>query len=516
MSLLIAVQSIINRFRAEENQPVPKKSRPKSSPSISTTAVKDTDIAQKTFIVQSPTYTEQSKQESQQVDKNRYNLLTTLLEKVDLSSPPGLAGDICNDVGNFERRPLPSIRPAVALTLLALIAEKQINIQGEKVTFYSLVIALSASGKEALQRYIKAMTKALGISHSLCPEPRSDKNIMLDLLENNQVLYVLDEAHKFFGKALSKKSASFEAAIGDLLMELKTSDNFLPARSVVGEVTKSLEAELTRINSIKIKSPKKVEREKEIESKLKTIDCGIENPLVNLLSFSTPRNSAFIVNIDTIMSGFIGRLFLFSGEENRTKLKRSKSFIVAKKPSLSIIQRCKQCMGSNQQITLAKDCEKLIDLITDYFEDDSRLNHEHMGALYARGTEHVLNIASILAIETKQINSDMLCYATRMFLQNIRFCEKELSKKLKYGNDELLKSAARVAKRVTQSKGPQTIAVIANHFLKCNSQVRQEIENGNSEQHIQLIQSLVNQNKLIEADFTVNKIPRYMYKEPIK
>ncbi|MDO6711170.1 hypothetical protein Q4567_10590 [Aliiglaciecola sp. 2_MG-2023] len=113
-----------------------------------------------------------------------YNLLPSYvnecLSEIDLSKPPGLAGDICLDLERIEYRALPELRPIVALLTLSAIVSRN-TTRNVKLNVYVIATALSASGKEAHQNYLKQALKELNLDESLHETPRSDCNGQINL-----------------------------------------------------------------------------------------------------------------------------------------------------------------------------------------------------------------------------------------------------------------------------------------------------------------------------------------------
>lgn len=421
---------------------------------------------------------------------------------VNLTMPPGIAGEICEDLARFERRKLEALRAACALGLLSLLGHKSTTQSGEKISFYALCVAPSAAGKEAHLRYFRAACAECGISQSLCPEPRSDKQVMQDLVESTPLVYLLDEAHKFFSAALDTKSTNtYMSAVGDLLLELKTTNLFKVPRSVKTAYGADVKSAVSRLEEKETLTPNELEHLKSQKKLLSFFEDGIPNPQLWVIGYTTPMKSAFFVNEDTINSGFIGRVYLFPGEENRTPM--DFEFLKNRQPastvSKELLPRFKEIMESDVDITLSEQSEELLREIFEFFEADHRVNHEHLGSLYARGIEHVLNIASILALETRVIDEEMLLYGTKLYLHSIKTAHAELSNKISDSSQQLLKSADKVVKRIT-ANGPASIGVLANHFEKCNAQVRNMRKKGHNRVHYDQLQKLINERRLVEKD----------------
>lgn len=428
--------------------------------------------------------------------------LEARIKLIDLTKPPGIAGEICEDLARFERRKLAALRAACALGLLSLLGHKSKTQSGEKISFYALCVAPSAAGKEAHLRYFRATCEECGISQSLCAEPRSDKQVMQDLVESTPLVYLLDEAHKFFGAALDTKSTNtYMSAVGDLLLELKTTNLFKVPRSVKNAYGADVKSAVSRLEEKEALTPNDLEQLKSQKKLLSFFEEGIPNPQVWVIGYTTPMKSAFFVNEDTINSGFIGRVYLFPGEENRTPM--DFEFMKDRRPASTVSQellpRFKEIMENGVEITLSEQSKELLREIFEFFEADHRVNHEHLGSLYARGIEHVLNIASILALETRVINEEMLLYGTKLYLHSIMTAQAELSNKISDSSQQLLKSADKVVKRIT-ADGPASLGVLANHFEKCNAQVRKMRKNGHDRVHYDQLQKLISERKLVEKD----------------
>lgn len=424
------------------------------------------------------------------------------IKQVKLTTPPGLAGEICEDLARMERRKLEALRPACALGLLSLLGYRSKTLAGEKMSFYALCVAPSAAGKEAHLRYFRAACEVCDMSQAYRAEPRSDKQVMQDLVESTPLVYLLDEAHKFFGAALDAKSTNtYMSAVGDLLLELKTTNLFKVPRSVRASYENDVKKVIAKLEAKDTLTPNELEQLDNQKKLLSFFENGIPNPQLWVIGYTTPMKSAFFVNEDTISSGFIGRVYLFPGEENRTPMdfESTKTSTRASTVSKELIPRFKAIMESNVDITLSEKGENLFREIFKFFESDHRVNHEHLGSLYARGIEHVLNIASILALETRVINEEMLLYGTKLYLHSINAAHSELSNKISDSYQQLLKSADKVVKRIT-ADGPLSLGVLANHFEKCNVQIRNMRKKGNDSVHYEQLKKLISAGKLIEKD----------------
>jgi hypothetical protein len=107
-----------------------------------------------------------------------------LLEQVSLLSPPDIAGTICDELERYERRPVPELRPLTALAALSMANYNRKAYGGGNLHFQGLGVAKSSSGKEAHIGFTKKLLAGIGLADKVATKPRSDKNIYLDLIDN--------------------------------------------------------------------------------------------------------------------------------------------------------------------------------------------------------------------------------------------------------------------------------------------------------------------------------------------
>ncbi|RHW76460.1 hypothetical protein [Colwellia sp. RSH04] len=434
------------------------------------------------------------------INNELYSSFRGLMDKmkdIDVDMPPGLAGDMCKDIARGERRRLPTLRPAAVLAILSALSRNRLNSDGEKMTFFAMATALSASGKEAHQRYIKDILTTLNLQGMLCGKPRSDKNIMLDLYEHKDILYSIDEGHELFDKALSSTSNSCESGMGDLLLELKTSSLYTLSGNHARELSAPIIKSLKLLKDKSTVSDKDTQNIQDLEIRLSHIQNGMPHPFVSLISYSTPIKADFIVNLETILSGFVGRFYYWRGPDVRGKLLKK---LESSSPCEDIIERCDRINGLDYQIEMSPDCDELMDQIVDYFEQDEMLNHEQLGAIYARGSEQIKQVASLLAVETGEISSEMLLYSTRIFIDNVNCYMEVLNKKLEHDENQVFDSVEKIVLNVSEKYGPVKKGFMANQIDKRNATVRKARKEKDSKYHYQLIDRLIESGLIVEVD----------------
>lgn len=385
-----------------------------------------------------------------------------------------------------------------------MLSRKRLNMDGEKMTFFAMITALSGSGKEAHQRYVKKLMTAIGHNDMFHGKPRSDRNIMLDLFESLGAVYLLDEGHELFHKALSSKSASYETGMGDLLLELKTTSLYILSGNYVREIGGKISKEIERLGKKVSRTQHEESHLLKLEKSAEYIKNGMDNPYLSLVSYSTPTKADSIINLDTIFSGFIGRFFYFRGQNYRSKLVKPSIC----RPSTHIFDRCKVLNGLNEQIKLSSNCEELLKQITEYFDQDKLLNHTQLGSIYARATEQIKQMASLLAVETGVVTAEQLLYSARYFQKNMDYYEEVINKKFVDDQQKLLQSADEIIKQTSQKSGPVSKGVLANQLDKRNSSIRKIRSEQDSKYHYKLINILIEQGKVIEKE---GKYLHHMY-----
>lgn len=434
------------------------------------------------------------------INNELYSSFRGLMDKIkdiDVDMPPGLAGDMCKDIARGERRRLPTLRPAAVLAILSALSRNRLSSDGEKMTFFAMATALSASGKEAHQRYIKDILTTLNLQGMLCGKPRSDRNIMLDLFEHQKIVYAIDEGHELFDKALSEKSNSFESGMGDLLLELKTSSLYTLSGNLARELSAPVIKNLELLKGQSTLSEKDTEKIQDLEVRLAHIQNGMPHPFVSLISYSTPVKADFIVNLKTVLSGFVGRFYYWRGPNVRGKLLTKPE---SSGPCEEIIERCKRINGLDYKIEMSPDCDELVDQIVNYFEQDEMLNHEQLGAVYARGSEQIKHMASLLAVEEGKVSPEMLLYSTRVFIDNANSYMEVLNKKLEHDENHIFDSVEKIVLNVTEKYGPVKKGFMANQIDKRNGTVRKARKEKDSKYHYQLIDRLIESGLIVEVD----------------
>lgn len=390
-----------------------------------------------------------------------------ILSNVNPDFPPGLAGDICKDLAFFEKRFLVPTRPVAALAVIARLSAHRKLLGGTKVSFLALVSAESAMGKEAQIEYQKLMLHAVGLMDSIVGEPRSDKQMMECLAEYEHLIYILDEVHGMFDKAGSKSSSAHEKAMLNMLLTLSTTAMYQFPPRIKKDLIGKAEADLAEISN-------KLAADQDagiLEQKTRILDYlknGWRDPFLAFVGYSTPGKLDSLINKDNIQSGLIGR-FLFVRVFQRDKLNLA---TYSAGPAPELTQRCDALIKLTSEIQITDEAKQLLSHIISYYELNEHRNHPQLGAIYARGVEHVKRIASLLAMETSMITSEMLIYAMRVFQVNIDSCTEVINGASNTEDEEMTRLQNSVIKKL--STGSMKAGTLANALVKCSALIREK------------------------------------------
>lgn len=381
-----------------------------------------------------------------------------LYRDVSLSNPPGLAGAICDDLAKWEHRPIPELRPMVALNVLSLLCSSRLNGDGRQMSLFLIGIASSSAGKGNQIDYVKLLLSKLNLDEFIYSAPRSDKSIYVDLFESGKVLYMVDEVQSLFSGMLSKKSSEFTQSMLTLLMELNTASS----ATLPGNLKRELAVE----------------------------NGTMLNPFLGFSGYSTPSELAFILSERNIHSGLLGRFTFFPpGHVER----RKKSHSVSRQIGETVLTRCQQIVDEKAPVVMSDSASKALRLIDDLFDQDEYLNHARLGAIYARGGEHIKRTSFVLAAETGIVEENDILFSLRLFLNSIDACHISLNKTPQ--SENVTEKALAVAANVCADDWILK-SVLANKMTK-NCAVFRRMHKEDPGSHYKIIESLIDRNLLL-------------------
>lgn len=368
------------------------------------------------------------------------------LDDVDIDNPPGLAGDIVKYMKSRAHRELEGgAYSAMAVQCLAMAGSSVKAFRGGKLSLVTFTLGMSAAGKEMPQEVVKEILQHSNIN--IYGDIRSDKDVLrAAVYDDGRCFYVSDEAHKWIGGAI-KGADKNTASIPALLMNIATTSSLQLSRLHqegfrTDITTQKSRAEKTLLAKQDIKLGFNVDLEKEKIAKIdfeieklqqkvdecekmaKSLESGIKNPALNLAAFSTPQKLASIIDEDGIESGFLGRSLIFDCGVERVQKKSVSSFeawnmkkeeahedkmlLERIKAEVAMIAQMSDDIRKNEDSTdfygneckvIASDeANYMLFTIDQHYEQHRFLNHDRLGALYARIAERVMSVSSMLAL----------------------------------------------------------------------------------------------------------------------
>ncbi|MAF43485.1 MAG: hypothetical protein CMI54_04850 [Parcubacteria group bacterium] len=429
-----------------------------------------------------------------------------LKQSVDLYSPPGIAGDICNELAKCEKRDLKELRPISALTLLSSICRERCGYNVKKLNLMFLASADTGFGKEAHQNFIKEVLVKIGSEDLMSANPRSDKAFYTELASSGGSLYIMDEVHSFFDCITSGKASSYQIGMMRMILELNTSGLLIFPENIKNEILNKFDL---RIKSLETKEKLCVREEKELEYLLtafKKVKNGWPHPYMGFIGYSTPANLNRIITPQHISSGLIGRFIYLRSTGKSGKLTENPFTSMKSEDPMAkdFIKRIELIQKSKDSIGISEEARVILSFVLNYLELDSIRNHPVLGGLYRRGVERISQISSLLAMETGCINSEMACYATALFFDHVRVCEEVMTEASIDGDKQVINKAYNIVLD-TLKQGAKQKGFVANQLVKRCSDIRSKRVSCDKYEYV-ILNKLVEKNRIIEMNGTYKLI----------
>ena len=333
----------------------------------------------------------------------------------DITRPPGLAGEIAEDIAAGEVREQPRLRAVAALHELVIASKGKIKTpSGRKGTLLTTCIADSAGGKDRSQSHFKMIARDIDKGQHVFGRIASSKDIGRTLINHEGVAtFIIDECHGLFGVMSQKNGATYMAELGSEILSIysdrlkKFSDlDAINAKELLEKELKKLRAEVKDKGIVETEYRRReMQLEREI---LWPIQNGIEDPIFSMMCFSTPEKLASIICSENIGTGLIGRAIFIKGKDGRAR--KAKKFGHKTPPSL--IEKMKQIEKSAPTVARYEDTmvEQLAESLDDRFEE--LRNDVALGAVISRSFEQVEKVATALSAGNKGVITEaMLMWA---------------------------------------------------------------------------------------------------------
>lgn len=441
-------------------------------------------------------------------ENEQETLEPTPVEEVELLKPPGLAGEICDYMNLVARRPCPELYPLAALHLMALVGRHRKSIYTKKLNLMTLAIAPTASGKDKPQEIVKRMAKELKCSNMILGSAGSFKDMIYNLLEGDGAsLYIVDEVHSFLNSMKSKNAQSYETKMEAEILIMNTTELYtfrgMEKRSLLDRYkleAKELENKLEDVAGNSEKNEKLTHALNKTKRRIDWLENGLDSPFFSLMGHSVPERLDSFVQVDNIDSGFLGRTLITNCPETRRELCRNPvDDETSSRAMRNILARLETVKKSTTQVEADQAAQTELDRLIDWFDDDEQRNHPIVGGIYARATEHLYRIASILALEEGTITVDHVRYANALVRKSIEHVKHILLKAYansdKAGEREVMEHARYTILRNCKSRG-QPQSTLRQLVEKPKGWKALQAKTGTRDRFIELLEWMIIQKEL--------------------
>ena len=342
---------------------------------------------------------------------------------IDLTSPPGFAGDLASWIEDQSRRPRKRLAVAGSLTALGNVVGLRYvdDLSGVTGNIFAFCVAGSRTGKEAIQQAVATIHRAAGIAGATHGAIKSEQEIIRNLTRHQAALYVIDEIGIFLKKIKNAQgsggAAYLDGVIGMLMAAYSKGNDFM---LLTGDAKEDLRAALLKESA---QMQKRIDdgddgggyagrRKEQIEVALNGLDNGLERPFLSLIGFTTPVTFDSLVDYQSATNGFIGRALIFNERETVPRTKRGfrkramppqmaatlSQLFTAGEYDAQAVSRV-EYYGKRAVIPTDARAVAMLDAVTEWFEDEAEAHKGRTGleALYLGAYELVSKVSLVLA-----------------------------------------------------------------------------------------------------------------------
>ena len=347
---------------------------------------------------------------------------------VDVNSPPGTAGRVCDFIKETAHRRMDSLYPFAALHLMAAAGRHRSGYQGVKLNLMTLGIGLSAAGKEHPQSVVKSLASKVGMSRDIYGDAGSFKELVMNLIDGHgSSVYVIDEIHSFFGAMRSANAATYESKIEKEVLVMSATNLYTFRGMEKRQVAKLNSEELGRIEKKIVSAEGDDEKLAELkglaakyQEKCQFIEHGWPDPYFALMGHSVPARLDGLVSTSDIDGGLIGRSIIARCPEYREKLQEARLDAVDKafqeQGCIIALQDVKRRTGALQA---TKEAVAMFAEIVRYYDSEPMRNDPLLGAIYSRVPEQIYKVASIVALDGNEIAAEHVRYAYALLRSSV-------------------------------------------------------------------------------------------------
>ena len=249
------------------------------------------------------------------------------IKGVDLTTAPGLVGEVIDYINGCSRFPRNHLAVSAALMAISNIGGMRFKDEDQGVTanLFCFNVAGSATGKEAIQQAQNDLMVEAGMGTVSYGTIKSEQEIYRNITRHQATCYTIDE----FGITLNKieqaskgGSASYMGGVIGALMSIysKANGNLVLGADVIGDLIAELSKQIAVINKLIDNNEAKDYHHTKLASLLVLIESlrkgYIANPFLSVSGYTTPTTFNNLVTYQQATNGFIGRALIFEEKDN--------------------------------------------------------------------------------------------------------------------------------------------------------------------------------------------------------
>ena len=439
---------------------------------------------------------------------------TDLLDtsNVDLKRPVGFVGELAEWINSQCFFPRENLAVAAALSAVGAIGGLRYidAMDGFSANLYTLCVAGSSTGKEAIQQCYADCLRAAGMAAAMHGSIKSEQEIIRNLLRHQASHYCIDEFGIVLRKIVNagaKAGASYlEGVIGILMSVYSKACDYMP---IGGDLKEFLIEELKKeagqcrklIDNNEDKNGYAKRRLEQVDFAIRNANSGIKHPFVSLIGFTTPVTFNDLVNFEMATNGFISRAMIFDEPETNPKPNRKRAAkgmpdhiayqlsAMYKLGEYDTLETDRvEHYGEKTKIDTTEDAKQALADVSDYFwqmAEDAK--EQGLEAIPRRGYELAAKVSFILSIPEGVRTIEHVRWAFALAKSDIARKMRLAFSNIEKDENPANSIASKIQSILSDSVQPMTHGVLVN---RCRPAKKDAVE--------KVIAELVNKNLITE------------------
>lgn len=328
----------------------------------------------------------------------------------EVTTPPGLLGDIASFIYAAAPRPVPEVALAAAISLMAGICGRAYNISGTGLNQYVLLLAMTGAGKEAAASGINKLMGTIKMQ-----VPTSSGFIGPSEISSGSALF----------KYLGNQSQSFVSLLGEFGLRLQQ----MSSPNANGSEVSLRRMFLDLYN----KSGHSEILHASVYSDKANNTSAVPSPSFSILGESTPERFYGALNEDMISEGLLPRFLLIEYKGPRPPLNEHHTAV---SPNFNLIERlaslAAQCDSINhsaqRRVVNVQSTPEAAKMLYDFDKyADGKINStskDTIRQLWNRAHIKVLKLSALIAVGENMIepviNADAMNWAANLVMNDIQ------------------------------------------------------------------------------------------------